>query len=182
MIVLILPSFCINPARFWHHHTNILFPAGKATSKRRRNDVETTSEHVVESTSKSGWKRKWSRRWDIDVVSTYSNRRRFDVGISTSFPRYVFDVVSTSNNSWKRKWNRRWNVDVISTYMFRPKFDAKMNAPAFLNYKCLISYEKHSCCNFSWNIYSHIYIIGLDTDNYDTITLNLHDYTLVTYA
>ena len=31
-------------------------------------------------------------------------------------------------------------------------------------------------------IFIHIYIIGLDTDNYDTITLNLHDYTLVTYA
>ena len=27
-----------------------------------------------------------------------------------------------------------------------------------------------------------LYIIGLDTDNYDTITLNLHDYPLVTYA
>ena len=34
--------------------SNTGIPAGKATSKRRRNDVETTSEHVVESTSKSG--------------------------------------------------------------------------------------------------------------------------------
>ena len=67
--------------------------------------------------------------------------------------------------------------------MFRPKFDAKKNAPAFLNYKCLISYMKSTAAAIFSEMFIHIlYIIGLDTDNYDTITLNLHDYPLVTYA
>ena len=136
------------------------------SSNRRRKVVENANGIDVEIST-------LFRRIVIDVASTSEYRRRFHVTFSTSYQRRI--TVENANG-------RRWNVDVISTYMFWPKFDAKMNAPAFLNYKCLISYEKHSCCKFFWNIYSHIYIIGLDTDNYDTITLNLHDYTPVTYA
>ena len=126
-------------------------------AKRRRNDVETTSEHVVESTSKKGWKRKWNRRWEIDVVSTLGNRRRYEVGISTLFLRCIFDVVSTLNNRWKCKWNQRWNVDVISTYLFRSKLDhLSKKVPASQTIYVYYLWKAPQLQFLFWNVYSHM--------------------------
>ena len=59
-------------------------PAGKATSKRRRNNVRACRRIDVE---------KWLK---TQMESTLRYRRRFDVGISTSeYRRRNIDVVST---------------------------------------------------------------------------------------
>ena len=72
-------------------------------AKRRRNDVETTSEHVVESTSKvvenaNGIDVEIStlfRRIIIDVASMSEYRRRFHVTFSTSYQRRI--IVENAN-------------------------------------------------------------------------------------
>ena len=68
-------------------------------AKRRRNNVRACRRFDAEKWLKTQMESTLRYRRCFDVVSTYSNRRCFDVEISTSFPRYVFDVVSTSHNS-----------------------------------------------------------------------------------
>ena len=113
----------------------------------RQSDVETTSKQRQSVSSNRRRKRVENangidverstlfRRMAIDVASTSEYRRRFHVVFSTSFQRRI-----TGENA-----NRI--VDVILTYISRPKLDAKKNEPAFLNYKCLITYEKYTDCN-----------------------------------
>ena len=75
-------------------------PAGKATSKQRRNDVrgcrridvEKGLKTQTESTLRNRrsfnvWKSTLFQCLEIDVVSTSGNRRRFNVEKSTSFQR-----------------------------------------------------------------------------------------------
>ena len=56
------------------------YPAGKATSNRRRKRVENANGIDVENSTSF-------QRLEIDVVSTSGNRRRFNVEKSTSFQR-----------------------------------------------------------------------------------------------
>ena len=115
-------------------------PAGKATSKQRQSMSSNRRRKVVENAN--GIDVEIStlfRRIVIDVASTSEYRRRFHVTFSTSYQRRI--TVENANG-----------FDLNST--------PKKNAPAFLNYKCLITVAmKSTAAAFFSEIFVHIGVI-----------------------